>query len=159
MGVLVSPLIQTLPIGFQRTSFMFDLCSNAQQLQENLPEHFRNGLTPKQLVRCLGRKKIMVPLPWQAHTAALPSAKASLRVGALPVSPSTEEARTARKQNTSQLPQGTERHHSSLSHTRNEDAEACQARIQANNHIAHAVDLIWFCKPHFSSLPMTEKGF
>lgn len=53
----MSPFTQTLPIGFQRTSFMSDLCSNAQQLEGNLPEHFRNDLTPKQLVRCLGRKK------------------------------------------------------------------------------------------------------
>jgi hypothetical protein len=58
MGVLVSPFT---PNSSYRISKDFlhvsDLCANAQQLEENLPEHFRNGLTPKQLVKCLGRKK------------------------------------------------------------------------------------------------------
>lgn len=71
----------------------------------------------------------MVLLPWQAHTAALSSAKASPK-GCTSYVPMAEEADQPESKTNNQAPEGTVHHHGSFPpHLRNEDSKAPQAWI------------------------------
>lgn len=95
----------------------------------------------------------MVLLPWQAHTAAQSSAKASSK-GCTSHVPMAEEADQPESKTNNSAPEGTVHHHSSLPpHLRNEDSKASQAWIRGlTTTLPILVQLLQFCSPPSSLL-------